>query len=246
MQQRTFRYLEVADSLRAQIDSGDFGSHGMLPSEASLSAEHETSRVTVRKALEQLRSEGLIGSRQGLGWFVGAEPVRQSLGALDTLEHQLAAAGISSEREVLAFGFLPAPEIAADSFGDQLVLGVERLIRADGEPFALVTVWCDAVAAAEISRAHVERSSFQELLAGQVGGAAQTIAATVATDELAAKLSVPEGSPLLRIRRVTQRIDGSDLLVSEHLYPAHRMEFSVELLSQEDIEEPRGLRLVQP
>ena len=246
MQQRTFRYLEVADELRSQIEAGTFGVGGMLPSESSLSAEHDTSRVTVRKALEALRAEGLIDSRQGSGWFVSAEPVRQSLASLDTLEHQLEGAGIASSREVLSFGFVDAPELAAQALGSGSVLAVQRLIRADSEPFALVMVWCDADAAAEISRADVERSSFQELLAGRIGGASQSIAATVADAELASLLSVPEGSPLLRIRRITRDTAGDDLLVSEHLYPAHRTEFSVELATEVDVEEPRGLRLVQP
>lgn len=241
---RTYRYLEVASQLRAQIEAGDFGPGGMLPSESTLSSEHSTSRVTIRKALEALRDEGLIDSRQGFGWFVGAEPVRQSLDTLDTLDHQLEALGMTSEREILAFGYVTAPAEVLRSLGTEQVLEVRRLSVADGEPFALVTVWCDAAAASEISLADVERSSFQDLLNEPVGSATQSISATVADVGLADALRVPEGSPLLRIRRVTRSVDGRNILASEHLYPAHRTEFSVELATHGSVELARGLRLL--
>ena len=57
------------------------------------SRAHAVSRVTVRKALELLRDEGLIDARQGFGWFVAADPVRQTLGRLGTIEDQLASSG---------------------------------------------------------------------------------------------------------------------------------------------------------
>lgn len=241
---RTYRYLEVAGELRAQIEAGEFGAGGMLPSEATLSSAHDTSRVTVRKALEALRDEGLVDSRQGFGWFVGSEPLRQSLDTLDTLDHQLEAAGVRSERKILSFGYVDPPQRVAASLGPGSVLEVRRLSLADGEPFALVTVWCDAAAASEISRADVERSAFQGLLSEPVGSATQSIGATIADADTSRDLAVPESAPLLRIRRVTRSVDGRNVLVSEHLYPAHRTEFSVELASLGPTDEASGLRLV--
>ncbi len=77
---RTIRYREIAEDLRARIDAGEFGERRILPSESELSQRYEASRVTVRKALETLRSEGLVDSRQGFGWFVAGAPFRQHLG----------------------------------------------------------------------------------------------------------------------------------------------------------------------
>ncbi|MEL7208571.1 MAG: GntR family transcriptional regulator, partial [Actinomycetota bacterium] len=93
-QVRRHRYTEIADDLAARIDAGDFGAGGLLPSEASLGREFEASRVTVRKALEALRDDGLVASRQGFGWYVAADPLRQSLGRLGTLEAQLETSGM--------------------------------------------------------------------------------------------------------------------------------------------------------
>ena len=70
---------------------------------------YAASRVTVRRALELLRDQGLVDSRQGFGWFVAADRVRQTLGQLGTIEAQLAEAGVVAERQILDFGFVSAP-----------------------------------------------------------------------------------------------------------------------------------------
>ena len=106
---RQTRYQQIADELRSRLASGEFGPGQLLPSEAELSRTYDASRVTVRRALEVLRDLGLVDSRQGFGWFVAADPVRQSLGRLGTIESQLAADGVRSERRILDFRFVAAP-----------------------------------------------------------------------------------------------------------------------------------------
>ena len=192
-QVRTIRYQEIADALRRRVDRGEFGAGRLLPSESALSTEYGASRVTVRRALEQLRDDGLLDARQGFGWFVARAPIRQSLARLATLEDQLAASGIRPERRILDFAFVPADERVREVLGVPQVLRVRRLNLADGEPFAIVTVWCPAELAQHLSRADVERSPFYELLPTPLGGASQTIAADAATPEDAGLLGVPPG-----------------------------------------------------
>lgn len=242
---RSFRYLVIADALRERIAGGEFGTSGLLSSEAGLSAEYRASRVTIRKALDVLRAERLVDSRQGSGWFVSSDPLRQSLDHLESIDHQLENQGITSERRILRFGFVTANAEIKAALGSDEVLEVVRINLADGEPFAVITVWCRPEFGADLSRADVESSTFQELLADHIGHATQTIGAAAADPEVAAQLQVPDGSPLLRIARVTSSAKGQDILVSEHLYPAHRTEFVVELTPADAVADPPGLRLVQ-
>ena len=242
---RQTRYQSIAEDLRGRLQSGDLGSSRLLPSESGLSQQYAASRVTVRRALEELRAEGLVDSRQGFGWFVAVDPLRQSLGRLGTIERQLADEGVVPTRRVLDFRFVPAPPRARQILGCDTVLRVRRLNLADGEPFALVTVWCPEELGAELSRADVERSSFYELIAVPLGGAVQTIGAAAATSPEADLLGVPVGSPLLRCERTTRSVDGRDVLLSEHVFPAHLTEFEVDLPHVEASIAPTGLRLVE-
>jgi GntR family transcriptional regulator len=216
-----------------------------LPSESELGSEFAASRVTIRRALETLRDQGLVDARQGFGWFVAAAPLQQSLGQLATIEAQLSDGGIKPERRILEFAFEKASMQVAKILEADQVLRVKRLNLADGEPFALVTVWCRSDLGQHLSRADVERSPFYELLDVPLKGATQTIGADAASVENAQLLGIPIGSPVLRCTRTTTDTDGRAVLLSEHVFPAHRTEFVVELPHAERSMAPTGLRLVE-
>ena len=239
------RYQEIAAELRSRLAGGSLAPGRLLPSEAELGAAYAASRITVRRALDVLREEGLVESRQGLGWMVAGDPVRQSLGRLGTIEAQLADAGVDSQRQILDFGFVKArPEVLA-VLGTKRVLEVRRVNLADGAPFARVTVWCPEHLAKGLSLADVERSPFYELLDLELGGATQTIGAAVASGEDAELLQVKSGSAVLVCHRTTRSADGAAVLYSEHVFPAHRTEFVVDLSHADRSIAPSGLRLVE-
>jgi GntR family transcriptional regulator len=239
------RYRTIADELRRSVEAGELGAGRLLPSESELSAVHGVSRVTVRKALELLRDEGLIDSRQGFGWFVAADPLRQALGRLGTIEEQLSELGVASERRVVGFRFVTAPPRARQVLGSTSVLEVRRVNLADGHPFARVTVWCPEELGASLSRAQVEKAPFYELLDVEIGRATQTIGAAAADTTDAELLHVPVGSPVLRCERVTRDVDDRPILLSEHVFAGHRTELVVELPRFEPSMGPSGLRLVE-
>ncbi len=240
---RRVRYQEIADDLRDRAVEAAPGS--LLPSESELSLEFGASRVTVRRALELLRDEGLVAARQGFGWFVATEPVRQRLERLGTIEGQLRTSGRVAARQVVEFELTAPPAHVRDVLGPGRVLRVKRVSLADGEPFAVVTVWCPAVYGQHLSLDDVERRPFYELLDRDLRGATQTIGADAASAVDAELLAVPVGAPLLTCRRTTTDADGRPVLLSEHRFPAHRTEFVVDLPHDEPTITPSGLRLVE-
>lgn len=239
---RRIRYQEIAEELRQRARSEPPGS--VLPSEAEMSTEFGASRVTIRRALEMVRDEGLIAARQGFGWFVATEPVPQNLGSLATIESHVEGVGRLSERKIEEFAFEQPPERVGQLLGVDQVLRVKRVNLADGVPFAVVTVWCPADLGAGLSRRDVERRPFYELLDVQLRGATQTIGADLVGEVDAQLLDVPAGSPVLRCQRVTTAVTGEPILVSEHLFPAHRTEFVVDLPQAEPSMTPSGVRIV--
>ncbi len=109
---------------------------------------------------------------------------------------------------------------------------------------AVVTVWCPAELGARLSRQDVERRPFYELLDVELRGASQTIGADLVDPADAVLLGVPEASPVLRCQRITTATDGEPVLVSEHIFPAHRTEFVVDLPQAGPSMTPSGLRMV--
>src|SRR4029078_10577502 len=100
---------------------------------------------------------------------------------LETIERQLEERGMHPERQVIEFAFVDAPAHVAAQLQCESVLRVKRVNRADGEPFAIVTVWCPAELGQHMSRADVERQPFYELLGVALRGATQTSGADGAT-----------------------------------------------------------------
>lgn len=239
------KYQSIAEALRARLAAGEFAAGRLLPSESELGRDYAASRMTVRRALDALRDEGLVDARQGFGWFAAADPLRQSLGRLGTIEAQLAESGRRSERRVLEFGFVEAPDRVAAVLGRGRVLEVRRLNVVDGVPWARVTVWCPAALASHLSLADVERATFHELLDVALGGATQTIGAAGLAAADAEVLGVPAGSPALVCERVTRSVDGEAVLLAEHVFPGHLTQFVVELSSVDRSVAPSGLRLVR-
>lgn len=243
---RVIRYKAIAETLRRQIESGKLAAGQVLPSEAELSATHEASRVTIRKSLDELRSAGLVASRQGFGWFVAADPLQQSLEVLGTIEGQLAESDRSSEREVLSFAFVEAQGWVAEKLGEGTVLEVIRVNLVDGRPFGRVTVWCEERLGAGLSRSEVSSSTFHDLLPVTLGSAVQTIAAVAADASDAEILEIPTGSPVLVTHRVTCDADGKPVLASQHVFPGHLTEYVVDLPAASDTLSSQHLRLVEP
>ena len=231
------RYLDLADALRARIVARDVGAGGALAGEVELAREYGTSRVTVRRALDLLRQEGLVTSRRGAGWFAAVDPVRQPLGRVTTVEAAVEAAGAAPGPRDPRVRFRrrarrrsPTP-LHVDR--DAEVLRVERVNLADDEPFALVTVWVRADVGADVSRADVERVAVLRPAA-----VARRRARLACTRRSPPRSRAAASARLLGVRaRRTRccsagasRYDaaGVPTLVSEHRYPADRTTFEIE------------------
>ncbi|MFF5008636.1 GntR family transcriptional regulator [Streptomyces phaeochromogenes] len=70
-------YLQVSESLRQQIKKGEITEE--LPSQAKLVSTFGVSRSTIERALNALKSEGVIESVQGAGWYVTGTGDRRPL-----------------------------------------------------------------------------------------------------------------------------------------------------------------------
>ena len=82
-------YAQVADDLRASIEVGRLKPRDRLPAGRELAAEYGVAVMTIQKALDVLRREGLVVSQQGRGVFVTATTPQQEANDLATLRADL-------------------------------------------------------------------------------------------------------------------------------------------------------------
>jgi GntR family transcriptional regulator, transcriptional repressor for pyruvate dehydrogenase complex len=76
---------QLAALIEEQIDRGTFAPGDRLPTEQTLAQQHGVSRTVVREAVHQLKSQGLVRSRQGSGVFVTEPPAHRALAFDPTL-----------------------------------------------------------------------------------------------------------------------------------------------------------------
>ena len=241
------RFEAVAQDLRDRIADGRTGPGGALDSEAEIGRRHGVSRVTVRRALETLRDEGLVASRAGSGWYVAGAPLRQRLG-VGVVPHApsaVAETGAVAHRQVLAFGYAAPPPEADDLLAPDEVLHVRSLRRttdADGrtEPLDVTDEWVPVGLAGPVSRDDAAAPGLWTSLrraGNKVDVVRQSVSAAVAGPEDAALLELDPGAPLLVVRRLAVGPSGP-LALAVHRYVAHRFSLDVDLAGWPD--EPRG------
>ena len=64
------KYKEIAIALKQKIVEGDYKEGELLPDQETLAKTYDTSRVTIRKAIQLLIDEGLLYTRRGSGTYV--------------------------------------------------------------------------------------------------------------------------------------------------------------------------------
>jgi len=80
------RYLEIADSLRSRIQSGEFPEGARLPGISALMKEYQVPGLnTIRAAQQLLVGEGMLETRQGVGAFVTADRPVELLDVVEEL-----------------------------------------------------------------------------------------------------------------------------------------------------------------
>lgn len=194
--------------LRDEISRGVYAATGALPKEEALGERFEVSRVTVRRALADLASLGLVERRHGLGTFVKAGPQKTrttpSLGFVDSLR-QIA---MDTQVQVLEVERVPpTPDIAAQLLMDpgEIALHALRMRLVDGVPVMLTQAWVPGPLGTRVTAAALRKRALYEVLLDQgfqFGRVVQEITAQVASPDVAAHLKVEVGAPLIKLVRL--------------------------------------------
>lgn len=119
-------YLSIRDALAEEIGGGGLSTGARLPSERDLAETHGVARMTARKALGLLESEGLIYSAGRRGYFVSPPRIRYDPASHVNLMRQVREQGLMAENLYLGRQLLEATPWYARHFekpaGTPLVL----------------------------------------------------------------------------------------------------------------------------
>lgn len=227
----------IQRTLRGRIERGELTEGRQLPSEAALQREFQASRTPVRQALRRLQTDGLIVRAQGRGSYVASAKIGVALRPMVSFGGELRKQGHDVRSQTLLVEEAsPPPDVAQALGSDQgTVTHVERLLVVDGAPFALFDHWLASTVPYEVVARAGDFRSLYELLREQgcePWYGTETIGARVADTQLASRLSVDVGDPLLTLRRSSRDAERRPVEHTTYVVRADRYEYEINLLRQ--------------
>jgi GntR family transcriptional regulator len=229
-------YHQLYEILRAKIVSGDWPPGTRLPAESELQQSYQVSQITVRQALDNLVTDGLIFRERGRGTFVSQPAIETTLTRIISFTEDMHQRGYEPTSRTIFADLVAATPIIAEKLevdtGEELAQ-IDRLRFADGEPLSieqsrLVHRYCPNVLGKDY-----EKHSLRQTLLTDYGielvRAGESIRASLASMEQAQLLSIDPGDAILAIERVSYSQVGVPVELLQIFYRSDRYVLYAEL-----------------
>ena len=222
-------YYQIVNILQSRIYSGRYPPASLLGTEKELALEFGVSRITVQRALDTLNREGLIERQRARGTFVS--PTVRSRGPVELhgfLDDVMLMGGMGETREVESAEVAASEEVAKRLGLGKVGTAVTRVRRLRANSGA-VNTWVVDYLPVDVGRqfdlselkTHSVIQLVDQLPGFRLERGHQLISARPAGKEVAAKLNVARGTPILLVERDLQTASGRTVDYSQFHYLGH-------------------------
>jgi len=228
-------YLTVVKELAAEIARGAVAPGDRLPGERELCRHFRVSRVTIRRALGELRERGLIEADGTRGWFVSSVALGEP-NALMSFSEMARSRGLAPGARVLAAVTRPAAIDEAEELAiapGTPIFDLQRVRLLDGVAVALEQSRLPLHVAPALPEADLAQGSLYEALrrAGVVPSRADYLLQAIPAEARhASALEVEPGAPLLMASARTFDETGKPIELSLSIFRGDRYRFRTTLL----------------
>ncbi len=225
-------YRQLENALKQALAASQIKRGAVIPSERVLSQSLDLSRVTVRKAIEGLVSDGILERRQGAKTVVSSR-LEKSLATMTSFSEDMRSRGLDPgctwiSREISRPS--PTEMMALGISGSEKVVRLRRLRTADGVPIAIELA---TLPARFVPKPQAIGDSLYEYLetAGALPvRALQRMQAKPGTEEELRLLAAPEDTSLLIMERRCFLADGQIVEFTQTKYRGDVYDFVIELM----------------
>lgn len=212
-------YLQVEATLKEMIEDTVYSPGEQIPSERELSEQLGVSRMTVRRAIENLIEHGLLERRSTNGTYVRQPSVLRGMGKGNTmgLTQLLKQEGTIAGSQLIDFEIKRAPLKIAEKLDLRLgsqVVDIKRLRMVNGQPFCVETCYLpfDKVPGLQAGDFAEPDTSLYAILQERYGivldNSDETLKISFATHDEAELLEIKEGDPVLLLRGIVRDSKG--------------------------------------
>lgn len=232
------KYYRLANIFRSKIEDHEWESRQSIPSERQLEIMYSTSRITVRKAIDVLVSQGYLYREHGRGTFVSPQKLQKKIVELTSFSEDMIVRGMKPGQIILTLARVVPPKYIREKLElpseDTKVIFLERIRLADEKPIGLQISYLNLPPEVTITRNElIEKGSLYTILREKCGieptEAEETLEATLASDREAQLLETNEGSPLLFNSRLLFSQDRKPVEFVKILYRGDRYKYTIRL-----------------
>lgn len=214
------KYGLLMDALLARIRTGTYRVGERIPSEPQLQAEFGVSRVTVRRAIDELARKGLLRKEQGRGTYVYSPEITQPLNTLIGVTETMQSMGLVPEDLDVSLAIEPVPEsigalLRLDDGAD--VWHLTRLRASEGTPICLIDNYIVPKHVPGLSAEILLQSmyaTYERIFGLSLARGEEIVEARAASDLAAVKLGVRRGAPILVVTHTMFLDSGEPLEVA--------------------------------
>ena len=231
-------YQQIYDDIKGAIKDGVYKVDEKIPSEAELSEEYGVSRITVRRAIEDLCSDGYLTKMQGRGTFVGRPHLMRRLSqskATRSFSEICEEAGVVPGAHLIERQIVPVRPDEQEFFGlgpDALLIYVHRVRTADGLGVCDENMFVPYDDGRDLLTLPLEDTSLFDAIEQATGHRPVSnedwnITAVKATTDQASLLGISVGDPLLRTHVSFVDDEGRPVCMGRHYFVGSRYELAI-------------------
>lgn len=222
-------YQKVADDIKKNILSGTYEVGSLIPTENELEQKYEVSKITVRKAVEQLVAEGYLNKKSGIGTRVISNNLFNKLSKARSYSSIIGEQGMLT-KEILDVKTVDVSQTPLKTaFENQNVVYIKRLYSLNAKPFIIVEHYLPNVKIPEVSDELKYQSLYKFLKdSGQEISSFKDDFSAVNIDSNAQKLLNKDDS--IALKRIRRGFDNMGDLIEYtiSIYDSNKMPYEIE------------------
>lgn len=228
-------YIQIADRFISQIESGDLPPGTQLAPERVLSSELNVNRMTLRRALQVLESQGLLERKHGIGNFISYAKIDRHMETIFRFSSGMARRGFSPGTKLISVKIIKSDFKLAKDFGAEKSVKVYDIIRVrsiNQEPVMIEHYNIPVFRFPKLLTYDLENRSIYEIFETEfevkITNTRQSLEPIIANTLEAELLNIFRGDPLMLEKRLSYDCEHQPIEYGMDRYRGDRFRFITE------------------
>lgn len=210
LEEKLPKYYLLKRDIIAKIEMGEYQEGTLIQSERELMEQYQFSRITVRKAIDELVNEGYLYRIQGKGTYVKGDTASQNLFSLNSCTEDVRRLGCTPSKKTMKSDKIPADAKRAKHLNiplNDMVYMFGRITYADNEPLNYTVTYLPEKIFPGLDQYNLEQRSLYDIIEKdyhvRITKARRTVEAVLPNSDVAGYLGINVDRPVILFNCIT-------------------------------------------